>query len=113
MSEATNSMHGPIENLPSRAGESVQQKVDEATAALGEKMQSVAGSLREKGPREGVLGSASSAVADTLESAGRYVREEGLTGMTEDLTELIRRNPIPAVLVGLGIGFLLAKAFRR
>jgi len=25
---------------------------------------------------------------------------------------LIRRNPIPAMFVGIGIGFMLAKAFR-
>jgi hypothetical protein len=96
-------------NQVSKAG----QQVDEAAAALGEKVQSVADSLRDKGPRDGVLGSASRVVADTLDSAGRYLREEGLTGMTEDLTELIRRNPIPAVLIGMGIGFLLAKASRR
>jgi F0F1-type ATP synthase assembly protein I len=32
--------------------------------------------------------------------------------MAEDVSELIRRNPIPAMLVGVGIGFLLAKVFR-
>jgi ElaB/YqjD/DUF883 family membrane-anchored ribosome-binding protein len=33
--------------------------------------------------------------------------------MAEDITEMIRRNPIPAMLVGVGIGFLLGKLFRR
>jgi hypothetical protein len=29
------------------------------------------------------------------------------------VTELIRRNPIPSMFVGIGIGFLLAKLLRR
>jgi ElaB/YqjD/DUF883 family membrane-anchored ribosome-binding protein len=33
--------------------------------------------------------------------------------MAEDLTELIRRNPVPAMVVGVGIGFLLAQLLRR
>jgi uncharacterized membrane-anchored protein YhcB (DUF1043 family) len=32
--------------------------------------------------------------------------------MTDDLTNLIRRNPIPALFVGIGIGFLLARVTR-
>jgi hypothetical protein len=30
--------------------------------------------------------------------------------MAEDVTNLIRRNPIPALLIGIGAGFLLARA---
>jgi hypothetical protein len=60
-----------------------------------------------------MLGSATGAVADSLENTGRYIQEEGILGMVEDVTELIRRNPIPAMMVGVGIGFLLAKMVRR
>jgi hypothetical protein len=30
--------------------------------------------------------------------------------MGQDLTNLVRRNPLPAVLLGIGFGFLLARA---
>jgi ElaB/YqjD/DUF883 family membrane-anchored ribosome-binding protein len=120
-----------VENAAKQAGESIQQattsaldkaqemasstgkRVDEATAALGGRVQSVADSLRERGPQEGMLGTATGAVADRLDSAGRYLQEEGLVGMAEDVTELIRRNPIPSMFVGIGIGFLLARLLRR
>jgi F0F1-type ATP synthase assembly protein I len=36
-----------------------------------------------------------------------------LTGIADDLTGVIKRNPIPAVLVGIGIGYLIAHALRR
>jgi hypothetical protein len=55
-------------------------------------------------------GEASAVVADTLESTGRYLQEEGLKGMAEELTILIRRNPVPALLAAFGAGFLIARA---
>jgi len=72
-------------------------------------MQSLASTMRENLPREGVLGNAASTVVGGLESTGRYLEREGLQGIGEDLTGLIRRNPVPAMLVGIGLGFLLAR----
>lgn len=91
---------------------SVGRKAEDATCAVGSGMQSLATNIREKGPERGVLGSASSAVANTLDSGGRYLKEEGLKGIGEDLTNLIRRNPIPALLFGIGLGFLIAQRAR-
>lgn len=94
-----------VSNLGSRA--------EEATHNVGKGMESLAGTLREKMPQQGVLGSASSRVADCLDSTGRYVEEEGLKGMADDMTNLIRKNPIPAVLVGVGLGYLIARVTSR
>jgi len=88
-------------------------RVNEATSAAGSGLKSLAGAIREYTPRQGVFGTASSAVADTLESGGRYLQQEGLNGMAADVTNLIRRNPIPAVLIGISLGFLLAKTTQR
>lgn len=84
-----------------------------AVQAVGSGMESLADSIRERAPREGVLGTASGEVARTLESGGRYLREEGLSGMMDDLTSVIRKNPLPAVLIGIGLGFLLARTTSR
>lgn len=90
----------------------VGRKAEDATSAVGSSMKNLAGTIRESTPHQGMMGSASSAVADTLESGGRYLQEHGLSGVGDDLTNMIRRNPIPALLVGIGIGFLLARASR-
>jgi hypothetical protein len=66
--------------------------------------------LRGYAPNSGMLGSAASSVASGLESTGRYIQEEGISGMVNDLGGLIKRNPVPAVLIGVAIGFLLARA---
>jgi hypothetical protein len=95
------------------AGEAVGQAADAGAAAVGSGMKSLAGTVRDQGPHEGMLGRATSTVAGGLEQGGRYLQQEGITGMAEDFTELIKRNPIPAVLVGIGIGFMLAQITRR
>jgi hypothetical protein len=96
----------------SEAAANVGHKAEEATSAVGSGMRNLAGTLREKLPHEGMIGTAGSTMADTLERGGRYLEEEGLRGIGEDLTNVIRRNPIPALLLGIGIGFLIARSLR-
>src|SRR5262245_37042859 len=83
-------------------------RADAATSAVGEGMSSVAESIRGNMPREGMIGTATERVASTLESGGRYLQEEGFAGMLEDVTELVRRNPLPALCLGFGLGFVVA-----
>jgi hypothetical protein len=92
------------------AAQAVGQKAEDATAAVGSGIQGLAGQVRDSGPREGMLGSATRAVADGLEGTGKYLEDKNLSGMMDDMTGLIKRNPIPAVLLGLGIGFLVGRA---
>jgi hypothetical protein len=86
----------------------VGKKADEATSSVAAGMKNLAGTIRENTPD--MIGSAGCAVADTLESGSRYLQEQGLKGIGEDVANVIRRNPIPALLVGIGVGFLLARA---
>ena len=102
-------MMDKAENLASKAGE----KADDAVGAVGSGMKSVADTLREKAPDSGVLGTVASKTADTLDSAGCYLRDEGVTGILEDMTNCMRRNPTAVLLTGLGLGVLLAYATRR
>jgi hypothetical protein len=91
----------------------VGQRADDATAAAGGQLKSLAGQVRQRAPHEGMLGSASEGVASALDRTGDYLREQGLSGMAEDFTNLIRRNPIPALLIGVAFGFLVARATTR
>ena len=97
----------------SETASTIGHKADDAACSVGSGMQSLAGTMREKMPHEGMMGSAGSALADTLERGGRYIEREGLSGMAEDLTSLIRRHPIPALCIALGVGFLLARSTTR
>jgi methyl-accepting chemotaxis protein len=85
------------------------QRVEDTTNRIAGGMESLASTLRENAPNQGYIGSAASHVADSLESSGRYLRQEGISGITSDLTDLVKRNPLPALFLGIGFGFLLAR----
>jgi len=94
-------------------GKSASNMAENATSRVGSGVESMADKLRDSAPSEGMVHNAATKVADTLERGGRYLQEEGLAGMADDLTSVIKRNPIPAVLIGIGVGYLIAHALRR
>ena len=87
----------------------VGHKAEDATTAVGDGLTSLSKTIRAHTPHDGIAGQASAAVANTLESTGTYLKEEGLKGMAEEVNDLIRSNPIPALLVAFGVGFLIAR----
>jgi len=92
------------------AGSYLDGKAEEATSALGGGLKAAGEAIRQNAPHDGRLGQASSAVAQTLSDTGSYLEREGLQGIGNDLTNLIKKNPIPALLIGIGLGFLVARA---
>jgi hypothetical protein len=80
----------------------------EMTSTVGHKVRELAGRLRERSPHESVR-TTTNKVADTLETAGSYLEEKSFESMAEDLAGVIRRYPIQSVLVGIGVGLLLAR----
>jgi hypothetical protein len=104
--EVASSVAHTAENVACAVG----HKAEDAAAAVGSGMQSLAGTIRDKSPKEGTIADAGSAVASSLESGGRYLKEEGLSGIGDEVIQLIRRNPFPALLAGIAVGFLLARA---
>jgi ABC-type transporter Mla subunit MlaD len=96
----------------SNTASTVGQKADDAAAGVGTGLKSVAGTIRQQGPHEGMLGQATSSVAGAIESTGQYLSEKQLSGMADDVASMIKAHPIPAVLIGLGVGFLLGRALR-
>ena len=107
-SSAASAAGQTVGNVASNIG----HKADDATAAAGRGIESLGEKVRQKGPESGFLGSATRTVANALESSGEYLEQKKLSGMAEDLTDLVRNNPIPALLVGIGLGFLLGRALR-
>jgi len=101
-----------ISAAASAVGQTVAHKAEDATAAVGSGMKSLGETVRDKGPHDGMMGKATDTVADALEKSGRYVEEKNLSGMADDLGNVIRKNPIPALLIGVGVGFLLGRALR-
>jgi hypothetical protein len=106
--EVASNVGNRVSEMASGAG----RRADRAVSAAGRGVESFAETVRDHGPSSGMLGSATSAVADTIDEAGNYLEEHGLSDIASDLTNLVRRNPIPALLVGFGLGFLIARVTR-
>jgi len=91
----------------------VGKTAEQATEGVGAGMESLGETIREQKPEAGFLGAAGEAVANKLKRGGRYLEEQGLQGIGRDITNIIRRNPVPAILIGIGVGFLLSRLVRR
>jgi uncharacterized protein YjbJ (UPF0337 family) len=109
--------------------ERAQQEVERRLQEYGEKAagvattvtsaaQDVASSVAETAgtaatQAQEMAGAAATAVTDTVARAGTYVQEKGVQALPGDLAGLIRRYPVPAVLIGLGIGFWLSRTLGK
>lgn len=88
------------------------EKAGQALSSVGEQIHTLASNLRERVPQEGMLGSAAAMVADGLETGSQYIQQQNFDDMMEDVSTVIRRYPIQSVLIGMGVGFLVAKTLR-
>lgn len=86
------------------------EKAEDATAAVGKRLKAAGDSMDQSEFHEGTLAHASSAVAKTLQETGNYLEREGLHGIANDMTNLIKKNPVPSLLIGVCLGFLFARA---
>ena len=101
-----------VGDIASKAVATVGKKAEDFTATAGCEIKHWGDALSEKTSHEGLIGHASQAVADTLKGSGRYLEQTKFSGMADDVTEVIKRNPVPAVLVGFSLGFILGRALR-
>jgi len=92
-----------------RTAAALGHQAEDATYAVGSSMKSMGEAVRHSGPRGGILGSATASLASCLEQSGHYLQVEGLRGIGCETTNLIRRHPAAALLIGLGLGHLLAR----
>lgn len=107
--EIGNALGSTVQEL----GETAAGQVKSATVAVGEQMESLAENIREKAPQSGIVASAATTVADQVESAGLYLQKNDFANMTQDLSALIRRYPLHSLLLGVGLGYLLARRGER
>ena len=89
-----------------RAG--VAATVTSAAQGVASTVTEAAGSAAAKAQE--MAGAAATAAADTVAGAGPYIQEKGVQALPADLVGLIRRHPVPALLIGLGIGFVLGRS---
>ena len=108
----TGSMHEAMGG----AAEKVRSGVDSARPAVADKLRAAADTVRERAsrmPRGEQVTRAAQGAADAIASSANYVRSHSAREMSEDLLELVKRNPTTSLLIAGGAGFLIAWALRR
>lgn len=95
--------------MASQAAEGAGKRAEEWTTRAGSGIQSWGDQLNRQGPRQGVLGNASQSVAHAFQESGQYIESAGLRGITKDMATVIRRNPVPAILIALGFGWFVGR----
>ena len=98
--------------VASQAARDVSKKADELAGSAGVGIQGLGDMLSKNSPQAGPLKSATEVVAGVVKEGGEYLQEAKLTGLTEDVAHVIRRNPIPSVLVALGVGWFIGRALK-
>lgn len=115
LNEFSEKANGAVARMTATAqelGATAATKANEAPTVVGEKMGSLASVIRNNAPREGAVATAATAVAGGLESAGSYLREKKVDDLAHDVTALVRSYPVQSLLIGVGLGYLLARRAR-
>ena len=90
----------------------VGKEADHLTANAGVCIEELGDRFGKNAPHSGMLGNASQAVAGAVRESGEYLQDAKLTGITADVAHVIRRNPIPSVLIAMGVGWFLGRKLK-
>lgn len=96
-------------SMASQAAASAGRQADDLASRAGAGMRTFADRLANNAPQQGPLGDASRTAAQALRESGQYVESAKLSGMAEDIADLVRRNPLPAVLMAVGLGWFIGR----
>lgn len=91
-----------------------KQKIDAQREPMARGLEGTAQRIRERGDR--VSSATSEAVrttADKIQATADYIREHDVTDMLDDVQDVVRRHPGPALAAAAVAGFLVGRALTR
>lgn len=103
---------GEMKDRVADASRKATDRIDAQREPAARTLENTAQRIRERGER--VSGATSSAVqttVDKLQATADYIREHDLNAMFEDVQDVVRRHPGPALAAAAVAGFLVARAF--
>jgi len=94
----------------STLGYKATRRAEQLRTSTAERLDTAASAVHAGGER---VASAAHRAGDALASGADYVRENEVTDMMDDLVELVRSHPGPALLCAAALGFVLGRAVYR
>jgi len=104
---AASSATGTIKDTAS----SVMDKAKDIASSVSDQAQDTFSNLKDSA--SDLAGNVTRRANEAWETSRDYVTNEGFSGMVDDVSDVIRRNPLPALLIGFGLGFVLARALKE
>jgi ElaB/YqjD/DUF883 family membrane-anchored ribosome-binding protein len=83
---------------------------EQARNSAAEGLESASSAMHSGGER---VARAAHRAGDALAHGAAYVRRNEITDMLEDVADLVRDNPGPALVCAAALGFMLGRAFYR
>jgi hypothetical protein len=106
ISETASDLKGKVADFGRKAADGIDSSRESAAVTL----EKTATSIHSGG--EKLSGLAHSA-ADKVQATADYVRRTDLKGMAEDVQDIVKRYPGPALAAAAILGFLVARGLRR
>ena len=115
VAERTREVASTVKTRAGEIGSRVAERTDQAMSSAGQRIENLGHTLRDRASasEEGRMGRVLSRTAQALEHGGQYLQESTPTDVRMDLEDVMRRRPLTTLLVGAGLGFLIARALRR
>jgi len=101
---------GQAQGAAADLGRKAARRAEQVRGRAAEGLDSAAKSVHAGGER---VAHAAHSAADALSSSARYVRENDLRDMVDDMLDVVRDNPGPALLGAAALGFLIGRAISR
>lgn len=112
VADRTREIASTVKTRAGEIGSRVVERTDVAMSAAGQRIENLGHSLRDRATDDGRMGRVLNRTAQALEHGGQYLQESTPTDVRMDLEDVMRRRPLTTLLVGAGIGFLIARALR-
>lgn len=99
-----------VKETAGEVGRHTADKIDAIRETIAGTMDETSSAIQQGGKQVSEI---AEAAVQKIEEGAEYVRETDLRVMGADVKGFVKRYPVAAVAVGLGVGFLLAWSFRR
>jgi uncharacterized protein YjbJ (UPF0337 family) len=106
---------GVVQEKYGQTREQAEREVDRRLSEYGSSGGGIGSNLRSRVDDLGATvsnkaGEAAGAMASGVQSARSYLQDRDFDELTSDITAWVRRNPIQACLIGIGLGYLIARS---
>ena len=104
----------PSEGSVAQTVDGLAEQAEELGGSIGQTMDSAAHTIQDTFQRtKASARAAMGTVADGIDTSTEYLTDRGMEGVIEDVETLIRRYPVQVLLLGVSVGYLLARSRQR